>query len=121
MGVDQPGRDGAPGEIDRPGLRPAQLLRPGVVAEIDDPPAAHGQAPLHPAGRLHRIEDSVPQDEVGTVLCKGGSDAAERKGAQQQESQYTVEPRPHSVRLPASGAGSAEAMICKVQASRKPL
>ena len=73
MGVDQPRRDGPAMKVDHPRRRAAQRGGAGVRPEVDDPPAAHRESPLHPARRLHRIEDAVLQKEVGAVLRKGGN------------------------------------------------
>ena len=72
MGVDQARRHRPAVKVDDPGRRPAQGLGAGVRSEVDDPPAAHRQAPLDPARRMHGIEDAVLQKEVGPVLRKGG-------------------------------------------------
>ncbi len=71
VGVDQPRRDGASGEVDQAGRGAAQGGGPRVVPEVDDAAAAHRQAALDRLGRLNRVEHAVHQDEVGHVLRMG--------------------------------------------------
>ena len=73
VGVDQAGRYRAAGQVDHPGLRTAEACRTRVRPEVDDPAAADGEAAFHLRLRLDGVEHPVCQDEVGGVLCIGGS------------------------------------------------
>ncbi len=121
VGVDQPRGDGAAGEVDHPGPRAGERRGAGVRPQIDDPPAAHGEAPLDFRRRLDGIEDPVPQDEVGTVLSMG---RARRDGERRGEQQKT-QGRPHSRRhfdiSPGSSPHGVIPRECKEQAIRKHL
>ncbi len=71
MGVDEARGDGAAGEVDDLGCRSGQGRGAGVGAQIDDAALAHRQAALDGAGRGHRVEAAVAQDQVGGVLGEG--------------------------------------------------
>ncbi len=87
VGVDQAGGDRAAGEVDHPRPGPPEPRGAGVRAEVYDPPAADGEAPLDPARRLDGIEDPVTQDEVGGVLCIGKLRGGDDHRPEQQKAQ----------------------------------
>ena len=85
VGIDQPGGDGAAGQVDHLGLRTAKTGGARVGTEVDDTAAAHGETALDAARGLHRVKHPVLQDEVGTVLCKGGSDGRQDRQTEQKK------------------------------------